>query len=283
MYVCTFSPFRNHEHGALNIFNSEIITLKNCKFHNNTSDSRFTTKLYQGSAGGCSIGYNSPNNNFTKAPFQDSSAYYAVFAVPPILQDYAHVLITNCIFTNNSAVLPTGYNGTSTDALTHYMFHGRGGALAILINIDIPLIFEFSDNIVMNNFAGAFGGGVYCITQRRSNQTYRFGNSVFANNRAPKAGGLGLVYLLNASNTLSKFAVQNYVYDCTFYNNKASEIAGAVIVSAVYGLAANIFVAFKNCRFFNNTATTYGGAVDITSYNFFDHIESQSLVDFNNR
>lgn len=34
--------FRNHEHGALNIYNSENITMKNCTFHNNTSDSFFT-------------------------------------------------------------------------------------------------------------------------------------------------------------------------------------------------------------------------------------------------
>ena len=134
----------------------------------------------------------------------------------------------------------------------------------------------------MNNYAEAFGGGVYCITQRRSNQMYRFVSNVFVNNRGARAGGLALIYLLNASNTLSEFSVKDYIYNCTFYNNSASEIAGAAIVSAVYGLATNIFVTFKDCNFFNNTAALYGGAVDITSYDFFDHIEKQSLVDFNN-
>ena len=253
------------------------ITVKNCKFHNNTSDSLFTTSLYQGSAGGCSIGY-----NFPKTPIQDSNA--AFVSTVPSHQDGAHVLITDCIFTDNSAriLAKQKKSRSSTDALTHNVFHGRGGAVAVLVNIDIPLSFKFTDNIVMNNYAEAFGGGVYRITPRRSNQTYKFSNSIFANNSGPKAGGLALVYLLNASNTLSEFVVHDYIYNCTFHNNDASEIAGAAIVSAVYGVATNIVVTFRECNFFNNTAKVYGGAVDITSYDFFDNIEEQSLVNFHN-
>ena len=250
------------------------ITVKNCKFHNNTSDSLFTTSPYQGSAGGCSIGYNSANSNFTNI------GYGEFVAAISSLQDGAHVLITNCIFTDNSARILDCQTRSSTDALTHNIFHGRGGALAVLVNIYIPLIFTFTDNIVMNNYAEAFGGGVYCITQRHSNQRYRFSNSIFANNRGPKAGGLALLYLLNTSNT--EFTVHSYVYNCKFYDNTASEIAGAAIVSAVYGLASNIFVTFKECNFSNNTAKIYGGAVDIASYYFFDNIEKQSYVNFHN-
>ena len=253
------------------------ITVKNCKFHNNTSDSLFTTSPYQGSAGGCSIGY-----NFTETPTQDSNAAF-VPTVPPF-QDSAHVLITNCTFINNSArILPWQTTArSSNDALTNSTFSGRGGAVTVLVNIDIPFIFKFTDNIVMNNYAEIYGGGVYCITPRRSNQTYRFGNSIFANNSGPKAGGLALVYLLNASNTSSAFVVHDYIYNCTFHNNNASEIAGAAIVSAVYGLASNIFVTFKGCTFSNNMAKVYGGAVAITSYDFFAFIERQTLVNFHN-
>ena len=257
------------------------ITLKNCKFHNNTSNGSFTTSPYQGSAGGCSIGYNNIAFAFTV----------------PSLQDGARVLITNCNFTDNSARIPASGVSTSvkdrdllcaqrrsrslTDVLTPvYKFNGRGGGLAVLVNIDIPLFFKFTDNIVMNNCAEAFGGGVYCITRRHSNQTYRFSNSTFVNNRGPKAGGLALVYLLNTSNT--EFTVHSYVYNCKFYDNTASEIAGAAVVSAVYGLASNIFVTFKECNFSNNAAKIYGGAVDIASYDFFDNIENQSLVNFHN-
>ena len=258
------------------------ITMKNCRFHNNTSNSLFTTSPYQGSAGGCSIGYNSADSstdsNSTKQPIHDNNGAVYILSVPS-LQDGAHVLITNCTFTDNSARILPSQTSSSNDALTNSIFPGRGGAVAVLVNIDIPFIFKFTDNIVMNNYAEAFGGGVYCITRRRSNQTYIFSSSTFVNNWGTKVGGLALLYVLN---TLSEHAVHNNVCNCKFYNNNASEIAGAAIVAAVYGIASNIFVTFKECNFFNNMAKVYGGAVSITSYDFFDSIEKQSLVNFHN-
>ena len=239
----------------------------------------FTAKEYQGSAGGCSIGYNSLSSNFTEAQAPNHDASEGV--APSSSQSTTNVFISECTFTNNFAQTPTRQNGNSTDALTRYIFHGRGGALAVLVNIDSPLIFTFSDNIVINNSAKVFGGGVYYITQRRSDQAYIFCNSTFINNSASGAGGLALVYLLNV-NASSVFGVHNYVYNCTFYNNTASEIAGATIVSAVYGVATNIFVIYIDCVFINNKAKIYGGAVDITSYDFFENIQAQTLVNFSN-
>ena len=57
MYIlCYF--FRNHEHGALNIFNSPNVIIKHCTFRNNTSSSYFTRKPFQGNSGGLSVAYN---------------------------------------------------------------------------------------------------------------------------------------------------------------------------------------------------------------------------------
>ena len=60
--------------------------MKNCKFHNNTSDSLFATKLYQGGAGGVSIGY---NFNVTKDSPTDTVTSH----------------ITNCTFTEEELQL----------------------------------------------------------------------------------------------------------------------------------------------------------------------------------
>ena len=269
--------------------------MTNCTFHNNTSDSYFTRKPFQGSAGGLSIGYNSSGSYFTEPSVEDNDPVAAFdgynFTTTRIQDihplgafsnnnfDIPDILIINCKFTENSAILPAGQGGSSNDALINNVFHGRGGALSILVNTDL-ITFEFCDNIVMNNFAEAFGGGVYCLTQRGSSQRYTFSNNVFINNTGPQAGGLALIYL-----TIPKIAIIihiYHVYNCTFYNNSASEMAGAAIISAVYGLATNIFVTFKDCNFSNNAATIHGGAVDITSYYFFDNIQAESLIRFIN-
>ena len=233
--------------------------MRNCTFYNNTSDSYFTRKRYQGSSGGISIGYH--------------------YVVSKTLKS-ANVLIINCIFSNNYAVPSDRFRVTSTEALIFSIFPGRGGALVVLVNIDSPLNFVLNDSIVENSYANTFGGGVYCLTQRGSvYQTYTFANNVFRNNTAPIAGGLSLINILNGP---VEFAVQSFVYNCTFAHNTAdTAVAGAV---SVYPLDAlpNDIVVFKDCKFTKNSAVIYGGGVDITSYNFFGNIEAAYPVEFIN-
>ena len=243
------------------------ITVKNCIFHNNTSDSLFTRKEYQGSAGGFSVGY---DFYVTPFPVHDNNSNALISPGSVTSQ------ITNCTFTDNSAQLFNGQRETSTDVLTNNIFPGRGGALSILVNTDLTLTFEFSDNVVMNNFAEVFGGGVYCLTRKGFSQTYTFSNNVFINNTGLRAGGLALIYI-----ETPKIAVHSNIYNCAFYNNTVSQIAGATIVFAVYGLATNIFVTFKDCKFLNNTAAVYGGAVDTLSLNI-NGIQAESLITFIN-
>ena len=255
-----FFTFRNHKHGALSINNTKHITVKNCTFHNNTSDSLFTSGEYQGSAGGFSIGYN-----------------FYVTKIPPFNVNNLFAHITNCNFTDNSARLFNGQRGTSDDVLTNNIFPGRGGALSVIVNTYLNLTFIFSDNTVMNNFAEVFGGGVYCITRRSSSQMYTFNNNVFMSNTGLRTGGLALFYI-----TMPMIAVRNDIYNCTFYNNTVSEIAGAITVTTVFEPARNIFVTFKDCNFRNNTAIVYGGAVDIASLNFDYKSLANSFITFIN-
>ena len=268
IYFC-----RHHEHGAVRIYESEQITIKNCTFHNNTSDGYFTSKSYIGSSGGLSIGYNysdSYYNYFTSGVFEYS------LPPPPIV---LHIFIINCVFTNNSAVLRDG-QGNSSTAIQNNTFYGRGGALSLFISVRHTLEFVFNDSKVMNNFADAFGGGMYCLFETRSNQTYTFGNNVFMNNTASVVGGIAFIYLYNPTQS-HRAKIDSFLYNCSFYNNVArSKVAGAVAIYSVLGLSENISITFKHCKFHNNTAVTYGGAVDITSYDFFVSIEVVPLVEF---
>jgi len=234
--------------------------VKNCTFHNNTSDSYFTRKPYQGSAGGLSIGYH--------------------YNISTTLLNNVNILIINCNFTYNFAVPSARLRITSTEALIRNLFPGRGGALCVLVNTNSPLSFVFNDSIVINNFANTFGGGVYSLIQKGSlYQTYIFANAIFINNTAPIAGGLSFINLLNVP---VEFVVHNLIYNCTFVGNTAiSEVAGAATVYPLYALANNI-VVFKDCKFYNNSALIYGGAVDITSYNFFGNREKSYPVEFDN-
>ena len=240
--------------------------MKNCRFYNNTSDSLFTTKPYQGSAGGFSAGYNFP---FTKVSPVHGDNSFALVSL------FAH--ITNCTFTDNSALLPAGQGETSAGILRNNMFRGCGGAFAVLVNTYLNLTFEFSDNIVMNNFAEALGGGVFCLNQKGSFQMYIFNNNAFMNNAGLRAGGLALIYI-----TIPTIAIYNDFYNCTFYNNTVSQMAGAIAVAAVFGLGTNIFITFKECNFLNNTAMIYGGAVDTTLFIFEYTVQAESLIAFIN-
>ena len=255
-----FCYYRNHEHGALSIYNSEDVTVQNCTFHNNTSDSYFTRKPYQGSAGALSIGYH--------------------YVISTKQLNKANIFIINCKFTQNSAVPSARLSITSTEALIFNIFPGRGGAMSILVNINSPLNFVFNDSTILNNLANTFGGGVYCLTQKGSiYQTFMFANNIFVNNTAPIASGLSFINLLNLP---IEFVVRNLIYNCTFTDNTAlSEVAGAANVYPLYALANNV-VIFEHCKFYNNSAPIYGGAVDITSYNFFENTEAAFPVEFKN-
>lgn len=232
--------------------------MKNSTFHNNTSDSFFTRKRYQGSAGGLSIGY---YNVISKTLFSS-----------------INILIVNCRFTYNSAVISDRLRVTSTKALILNIFPGRGGALSMLFSINSPLNFVFNDSIILNNFANTFGGGVYCLIGRGSvYQTYMFANNIFMNNTAPIASGLSFINLLNRP---VEFVVTNLIYNCTFVSNTArSKVAGAANVYPLYALRNNM-VTFRDCTFYNNSALVYGGAVDITSYNFFENREAVFPIEF---
>ncbi|XP_065904297.1 uncharacterized protein [Dysidea avara] len=239
--------FLHQEHGAVSIYNSQDVTVKNCKFLNNTSDSYFTRRPYQGSSAGLSIGYH--------------------YILSKLILHNVSVLVTGCTFINNYAAAPTALRLTSTEIFRGRIFSGRGASMSILVNINTALSFILNSSIFVNNSAYNLAGGIYCLAESgKDRQSYLWSNNVFIGNRASLAGVLNFISTFNFP---IQFVLNYTVYNCTFSDNVAhSEVAGAATIYPLYGLP-NTLVVFEDCKFYNNSALIYGGAVDIASYNFF--------------
>ena len=169
---------------------------------------------------------------------------------------------------------------TASEILQSNTFPGRGGAVSLLVYLNVPLNFTFNDSLVMNNFANGFGGGIFCtIHSGAVYQTFIFANNIFRNNTSPVSGGLSFINMLNKP---IEFIAYSLIYNCTFVDNTAeTKAAGAANITPLYGLP-NTMVTFRDCNFYNNSALVYSGAVDVTSYDFFDNKEASFPVEFIN-
>lgn len=253
-----FIYFRHHAHGALNIFNSPNVTVINCTFHNNTSSSFFTRRPYQGNAGGLSIAYNMRFSNRTV--------------------DDVNILVKDCVFTANHAAPPTALQLSSTELLAMSIFTGRGGAMAVLINITSPVNCVVTDNMFVNNSAASFGGCIYNFAGGPYiNHTFLYTNNVFIENSASVGG---VMTFLSSRRIPDTFSVHTTIKNCTFMQNRA-EICGCVNHYPHLGFTDNL-VRFIDCNFYNNSANLYAGAIDIVSYRFFGSRAHQEPIQLTN-
>ena len=238
---------RYHEHGALSVYNSLNVTIRNCKFVNNTSDSYYfeQQKQYQGSSGGLSIGYS----------MNDSSVLL-------------NITISDTDFINNNASPLAEFKLTSSDVLQNGTFTGRGGGLSVVVSSNFSQLNCIIRNCnFSSNFASNFGGAVYIfVTNVFNNQNYSFDKVTFNNNSAPVAGALCFFDIRVGVNDS---CIHTTAVNCTFTNNMAAESGGAVSMYFMVG-ETNHSVEYENCEFCNNTAMNgHGGGIDVESYNFF--------------
>ena len=250
--------FRNHEHGALNIFNSPNVTVKNCTFRNNTSTSYFTRKPFQGNSGGLSLGY-----NMELAPLSS-----------------VNVLVTDCVFINNSAdPLPHLFFST-TRLFQDYFFSGRGGGMALPVNTTCPLNVTINNNLFENNYASNYGGGLYYfIDGTVGNQTYMFRNNKFVGN---KAGiGSGALSFINHGFTALFSVLNSTIYNCTFECNSALTGGCSHMFPSYHGFSGN-FITIEKCLFSNNTSIEAGGTIVVISYKYYQSREYYDSVEFTN-
>ena len=233
--------YRHNLFGAVSIYNTPTVTLKNCTFHNNTSDGRHISKRFQTSSGGLSITYN-------------------IGATSGI-----SINIAGCNFTDNVAILPGAELVSTNVFFTQSGFVGRGGGLAIVVNTSSKVNCVVKSSLFVNNEASVWGGGLYCVVAEAHNhQSYIFENLMFVNNRARVGGALTFVILNGQSDDI---LISAGIHNCQFVDNKA-RIAAVANIYHIYELANNSIV-FTNCTFVSNSAADYAGAIDLVSYSFF--------------
>lgn len=231
--------FRDNQYGAVNIFNSPNVTVKNCSFYNNTG--RFTRTPFRASSGGLSISYDTGEFN------------------------NINIFVSDCIFVNNNAMLDLTLRYSINRLFSENLYSGRGAGLAIVFNVSVPTNCTITDCVFINNTAQSLTGGLYTVVREaRSDQTYLFKNNVFRGNWAALSGAFNFVILSSRNESLQ---VNATICNCTFERNRAN-IAGSTIIYFYDGLG-NFSVVFEECDFINNTAAMYAGAIDVVSYNFF--------------
>ena len=256
MYLNNIFHYRNHEHGALNIFNCPNVTVQYCKFYNNTSSSYFTRKPFQGNSGGLSVAYNTELASLSSI----------------------NVLVTDCVFMNNSANPPPFLFLSTTDLIEKQIFSGRGGGMAMPIRATCPLKVTVNNSVFMNNFAQNYGGSMYCFMGgTNSNQTYMFGNNSFVNNEA--LIGSGAMHFGNFGRTSPNTSLHGAIYNCTFKNNRAQSGGCSHMFPSYSGFSGN-YITIEKCIFHNNTATEIGGTFDISSYNSYKSRQHYDPVQF---
>ena len=256
MHTIIISAFyyRDHEHGAINIFNSPNVIVKNCTFDNNTSDTYFTRQPYQSNAGGLSIGYNS------------------LVATVPL--DIMNITVCYCNFTNNHA----GFAASPNEVQESRVFSGRGGGLSLVVNVTGIVICTVNNSLFVSNSAENLGGGVYISISESSTlqQFYLFAQNVFTSNTASYGGGFFFANLVIPS---INFSQKILIFNSEFTSNKALFIGGGVFVFSSRGLRGS-FTKIEKCEFFMNTAGDHGGAVDVESFNVYGNRQNQSPVEF---
>ena len=251
--VFVVMSFKDHEHGAVNIFNSPNVIVKNCTFDNNTSSSLFTRQPYQSDAGGLSIGYNS---RLTMTSIND-----------------VNITVTDCSFTNNRAAPPTSLQLSPAEIIDYGIFSGRGGGLSIVINVTSEIHCTVNNSRFINNFAESLGGALYVFISESStmNQSYKFENNIFASSGATYGDACTFARFLEELIPEGSYQTASF-YNCSFINNTARIGGGIHLLPSSLGLDYNL-ISFVKFKFINNTVMDYAGVFDIVSYNFFGNRE----------
>ena len=188
------------------------------------------------------------------------------------------VLVADCNFSNNAADPPPELYLSTTNLIERRIFSGRGGGMAMPIKVECPLNVVINNSLFMNNFAGNYGGGLYCFMDGTvGNQTYMFGNNRFVSNEA--LIGSGALNFGNFGNTAPFSILHNTIYNCTFEHNKA-QTGGCLHMFPSYPGFSGNFITIKQCSFVNNTSTEIGGAIDVTSYNTYQSRQHYDPVEF---
>lgn len=190
--------------------------------------------------------------------------------------DNITVIITNCNFTNNHAAERFSPHIVQEERL----FSGRGGGIIFLINVtgvNHVLMCTVNNSVFKNNSATNLGGGIYMFSSETSDveQIYIYANNVFLKNMADHGGAI------LTSNEIESvdYSLNRFMYNCSFIDNKAMHIGGAMYMYFAYGYGGD-FIKLVKCTFSRNTAGDHGGAIDAVSLNLYGNRQLQHPIEF---
>ena len=159
---------------------------------------------YRGNSGGVAFGYNMAGS-----------------IEKPILR------VVRSEFRNNSAITESTFH-TSSQTASERIFSGRGGSMAVYINVSHHNInVTISNCVYENNFARSYGGGIYLGLSEKNDAGYSQNDVLiketnFTSNTAGLGGG-GFVL----------FYPEAQIVDCIFTNNSATAGGGIFISSPI--------------------------------------------------
>ena len=98
--------------------------------------------------------------------------------------------ISNVTFVSNTAGLNANITSTGfTEVTSDESFTGRGGAIFLLLNNEVPLLGIIDNCRFRRNLAALYGGAIYVAFDILSNHELYITNSNFSGNSAELAGG----------------------------------------------------------------------------------------------
>ena len=256
------SHFTQFNDAVFDIHNCVHIKIDNSTFINNTGHGTVLLPL-RGNTGAVSIGYYE-NNNFGND------------TIPT-------VLITDCQFIANNAMVNEETFSTSSVAFLRNTFTGRGGSVAFLMNLTVgDLNVNVRRCVFRDNHAVSFGGAVYLLfAGKELHYMVRIEDSLFANNDVDNGAGAIQVIFLQAK-VLSGEPMTALIHNCSFTNNKAL-IGGAVFLfPSLEGAQGNLMI-LQNCYFYGNQASDTGAAVTASQFAFFvpkDKLTNHRIIDW---
>ena len=241
---------------ALEIYNSETVSITNSHFSNNTG-SGIILQPFRGNTGSVAITYfNSSRSN-----------------------QNPDIKVINTTFINNSVYAKLSYRFSSR-TFFRGLLTGRAGGLGVFI-------YEIYHNVTIHvdgctfhdNYAQAYGGGMYILySGRNSHHTGAVSNCEFNRNTGDLGGG-GFIIALASSGLVGAPHILN-IKDCYFKSNRGNYGGGLFLAFLVLG-GRNNMISVTRCMFIDNAGidqnNEVGGALCASIYEIFEEKESNPM------
>ena len=148
------------------------------------------------------------------------------------------VTVLDCQFFNNSASGPSSNIQQSTSTLlTRFLFTGRGGGAAVIINLPISVLLHVLNCTFEENYALSYGERIYLAWGSVSGHVVVINYTRLVRNRTP--GGAGELEMGFTQGGYEENAIKVFVYSSEFIENEATHGGGIYPFSSCESMHAN--------------------------------------------